>query len=225
MEKENIDTDFVNLDDIPNKPADSEYISEGEVKIESFDSNEAFKKNAYSMFTPVGLISISLPTLLFALSNIELMDVSIIHAVCGIVLGGFLTLITGVMEFTNKNPFWGIFFCLYGAFWFSYISIIILLGSYINNSNSLVLTLGVFFLIWTVIGITLYIVSFKQAVSIRILCFTMFLLHGLMCTRFFVLLPSIDIIIGVEGLINAILALYAGIGMTLEICFKKILPF
>lgn len=225
MEKEKLETDFVNLDDIPNKPSDSDYVSGNDIVPETLGTVASSTTRTYSMVTPVGLISIGLPTLLFALSNIGLVEVSIIHAVCGIILGGLLSLISGIMEFNNKNPFWGIFFCLYGAFWLSYISIIVLLGSYINNSNSMVLTLGVFFLIWTVVGITLYIVSFKQAVCIRILCFTMFLLHGLMCARFFVLLPSIDVIIGVEGLINSGLALYTSIGMTMEICFKKILPF
>ncbi len=173
---------------------------------------------------PVGLLAFGLTTVLLNLHNSGLFPIGSMILGMGIFYGGLTQIIAGIMEWKKNNTFGTTAFISYGAFWLSFVALLVLpkLGwATAPDAN----TIGFYLFTWGIFTAIMFIGTLRLNKALMFV-------FGSLATLFFLLAIGdwtgsalIKTIAGIEGVICGASAIYTGLAQVLnEIYGKEIWP-
>ncbi|KAJ3079918.1 hypothetical protein HK102_003432 [Quaeritorhiza haematococci] len=176
--------------------------------------------------SPLGLFAFAITTLLLNFYNASITEDASTALVTsyGIFFGGFLQILAGILDFTNKNVFGGTVFCAYGGFWLSSaLYDILAVTRVLPAGGAFPVGRVVCLLIWALftgmlLGATLRMNRVTQATFLAVAISLLFSAGG-------VYNKTCQNIAGVIGIVAGALAFYSGYAALLKGVYgREILP-
>jgi len=171
---------------------------------------------------PLGLLGFGMTTIMLNLHNAGVIEMNIMIAAMGFMLGGAAQILAGIMAFRRGNTFGGTAFCAYGLFW---LSLVLIwwnpLELALCDSNAL----GFYLLIWGLFTAFMFLGSLKHNTISKIVFGSLTMLFILLAVGDFTQLRWITIIAGIVGIFCGLSAFYSAVGQIVNGEFgKKVLP-
>ncbi|WP_373687454.1 acetate uptake transporter [Acetobacter sp. P5B1] len=166
-------------------------------------NNEKFYANP----GPLGLMGFGMTTVLLNLHNAGLVSMGSAILAMGLIFGGAAQIFAGILEFFNGNTFGLTAFTSYGAFWISFVLLIVLphFGVIAASSPALI---GSYLLIWGLFTAILFIATLRASRELQVIFATLVILFGLLAAGEFTGQAIFTTIAGFEGLICGFSAIY-----------------
>jgi len=187
--------------------------------------------------TPLGLLGFGMTTVLLNfVHNFGLTSTvdSMILAM-GLAYGGLAQVMAGIMEYKKGNTFGTVAFTSYGLFWWSFVALLLLPKQYFffGVEGPSDLALAAYFFMWGLFTFLMFFGTLKTNRALQFVFMSLAILFFLLAARSSLLytsLTSTDLglftrIIGVEGIICGLSAVYLALAEVLnEIYEKTVLP-
>ena len=200
------------------------YYFRGELIIYYMENNSISIKDFTANPAPLGLTGFGLSTMLLNLHNAGLFGMDTMILAMGIMMGGFIQIIVGVMEWKKGNLFGTMAFASYGAFWLSLVLLMILPKLGFGEAPSKT-AMGFYLTVWGIFSLGMFIGTFKLNKALVWLFGSVVVLFALLAASNFAGSHTIHTLAGIEGIFCGTLALYIAIAHLLEDLYKKaILP-
>ncbi|MCL2234525.1 MAG: acetate uptake transporter [Firmicutes bacterium] len=194
----------------------------------------------YANTTAIGIFGAAFTTLMFNIRNVTpYADLSLAVMAIAFCLGGVVQFTAGIFELKRGNTFYGTRFVVMSGFW---LSLVFLLGAFPglggifggDNVHSELypdativnrVSMGAYFMIWSVIVAIFFVCAFKQSRVTRLAMGSVSILLFFLSLHFFTGIMAIRVVGGVFGVAGALFGLYAAAGILLNHEFgRKILP-
>jgi succinate-acetate transporter protein len=181
---------------------------------------------------PLGLLGFGLTTVLLNLHNAGFFPLDTMILAMGLAYGGLAQVIVGAMEFKKGNTFGTVAFTSYGLFWWSLVALLVLPSfSFVGISAPTDAALAAYFFMWGVFTFAMFFGTLKKNRALQFVFLSLAILFFLLMVRELtanvVLFGSvtINIVLGFEGIICGLSAVYLAIAEVLNETYEKtILP-
>lgn len=182
---------------------------------------------------PLGLLGFGLTTVLLNLHNAGFFPLDTMILAMGLAYGGLAQVIVGVMEFRRGNTFGTVAFTSYGLFWWSLVALLILpkLTFFYGFTAPAEPAMAAYFFMWGVFTFGMFLGTLKKNRALQFVFASLAVLFFLLVARELtgnpVLTGSITFnsLVGVEGIICGLSAVYLGLAEVLNETYgKTILP-
>ena len=192
--------------------------------IEEKSRNNIFLVDDTANPAPLGLCAFGMTTVLLSLHNTGLIPLASPIIAMAIFYGGIAQVIAGIMEWKKNNTFGMLTFGSFGFFWISFAAILMLPALGLAKAPGAV-DLAAFLGVWGIFAVGLFICSFKMHRILNVTLFFVVLLVVLLVAAELTGSGLIKTLGGATGLIAGLLALYIGMGQTInEVFGKKVFP-
>jgi succinate-acetate transporter protein len=174
--------------------------------------------------TPLGLCAFGMTTILLSVHNAGITAMSSPLLAMAIMYGGIAQVIAGIMEWKKNNTFGMLTFGSFGFFWLAFAGILMLPALGLAKGPTPV-ELSMFLAVWGVFATGLFICTLKMHKILQVTLFSVVLLVVLLIAANLTAIPTLLLLGGIVGIIAGALALYIGIGQTInEVYGSKIFP-
>lgn len=171
----------------------------------------------YANTSPLGLLGFWLTTIMLSFANIGLYKVNAMVIGMGFFYGGISQFTAGIFEIKKGHTFAGSAFVSYGAFWLSFIVILVgpqLLNCEAADNNAL----GVFLLFWGVFTGFMFVGTLKHGhITLKLIFFSLALTFLFLSIGEFAESKVITKIGGAIGLFCGATAVYTGCAEIIDI--------
>jgi len=192
--------------------------------IEEKSRNNIFLVDDTANPAPLGLCAFGMTTVLLSLHNAGVTPLGSPILAMAIFYGGIAQIIAGIMEWKKNNTFGMVTFGSFGFFWITFAAILMLPALGLAKAPGAI-DLAAFLSIWGVFAVGLFICTFKMHRILNVTLFFVVLLVVLLVTAELTGIGTIKTLGGITGLIAGFLAIYIGMGQTInEVYGKKIFP-
>lgn len=182
---------------------------------------------------PLGLLGFGLTTVLLNLHNAGFFPLDTMILAMGLAYGGLAQVIVGTMEFRKGNTFGTVAFTSYGLFWWSLVALLLL--PKLTFFSGLVTpeepAMAAYFFMWGLFTFGMFLGTLKKNRALQFVFASLAVLFFLLVTRELtgnpVLIGTITFnsLVGVEGIICGLSAVYLGLAEVLNETYgKTILP-
>jgi succinate-acetate transporter protein len=180
---------------------------------------------------PLGLLGFGMTTVLLNLHNAGLFELNSMILAMGLAYGGLAQVIVGIMEYKKGNTFGTVAFTSYGLFWWSLVMLLVFpkitfwqtMGSPLQQTSGT--AMAAYFFMW---GLFTFVMFFGTLKSNRVLQFvfmSLAILFFLLTIRDAIGITGLYAqIVGVEGIICGLSAIYLGLAEVVNEAWKKVLP-
>jgi succinate-acetate transporter protein len=181
---------------------------------------------------PLGLLGFGLTTVLLNLHNAGFFPLDTMILGMGLAYGGLAQVIVGIMEFKKGNTFGTVAFTSYGLFWWSLVALLVLpTFSFTGIAAPSHTALAAYFFMWGFFTFAMFFGTLKKNRALQFVFISLTILFFLLVARELtsnaVLYGTISVntIVGVEGVICGLSAVYLAIAEVLnEAHGKTVLP-
>ncbi|MDR1993853.1 MAG: acetate uptake transporter [Nitrososphaerota archaeon] len=174
---------------------------------------------------PLGLFGFGLTTVLLNLYSVSLFPMDTLIYALGIVYGGLAQVIVGIMEYKKGNTFGTVTFSSFGLFWWSLVGLLLLPKLAIFNGLTAPtnIAMAAFFFMWGLFTFAMFFGTLKANRVLRFVFASLFVLFFLLAIKEFMGNPVwFTQIVGIEGIICGVSALYLGTAEVLNETYQKI---
>ena len=192
--------------------------------MEEVNRNIIFMMDNTANPAPLGLCAFGMTTILLSLHNAGFTGLSSPIIAMALLYGGVAQSVVGVMEWKKKNTFSMLTFGSFGIFWITFAAILMLPALSLAKAPSPV-ELAAFLAIWGIFALGLFICTLKMHRLLQVTLAFVVILVALLVAAQLTGNPLILTLGGFSGLIAGGLALYMGMGQTInEIFGSRVLP-
>ncbi|MDD5142021.1 acetate uptake transporter [Methanoregula sp.] len=192
--------------------------------MEEVNRNNIFMMDNTANPAPLGLCAFGMTTILLSLHNAGFTGLSSPIVAMALLYGGVAQSVVGVMEWKKKNTFGMLTFGSFGIFWITFAVILMLPALSLAKAPSPV-ELAAFLAIWGIFALGLFICTLKMHRLLQVTLAFVVILVALLVAAHLTANPLILTLGGISGLIAGGLALYMGMGQTInEIFGSRVLP-
>ena len=192
--------------------------------MEEVNRNNIFMMDNTANPAPLGLCAFGMTTILLSLHNAGFTGLSSPIIAMALLYGGVAQSVVGVMEWKKKNTFSMLTFGSFGIFWITFAAILMLSALSLAKAPSPV-ELAAFLAIWGIFALGLFICTLKMHRLLQVTLAFVVILVALLVAAQITGNPLILTLGGISGLIAGGLALYMGMGQTInEIFGSQVLP-
>ena len=192
--------------------------------MEEVNRNIIFMMDNTANPAPLGLCAFGMTTILLSLHNAGFTGLSSPIIAMALLYGGVAQSVVGVMEWKKKNTFSMLTFGSFGIFWITFAAILMLSALSLAKAPSPV-ELAAFLAIWGIFALGLFICTLKMHRLLQVTLAFVVILVALLVAAQITGNPLILTLGGISGLIAGGLALYMGMGQTInEIFGSQVLP-
>jgi len=192
--------------------------------MEEVNRNNIFMMDNTANPAPLGLCAFGMTTILLSLHNAGFTGLSSPIIAMALLYGGVAQSVVGVMEWKKKNTFSMLTFGSFGIFWITFAAILMLPALSLAKAPSPV-ELAAFLAIWGIFALGLFICTLKMHRLLQVTLAFVVILVALLVAAQLTGNPLILTLGGFSGLIAGGLALYMGMGQTInEIFGSRVLP-
>ncbi|MCL2862499.1 MAG: acetate uptake transporter [Methanimicrococcus sp.] len=162
----------------------------------------------------LGLTGFSLATLLLSFYNMGIFGENLAVIAMAIFVGGLVQMLAGMLAWKKGNTFETVAFTCFGAFWLSFAYILIAPFGAAAASD---LSLGLYLVLWGILGLGLFFGTLKMGVKALIVIFALLVLTFFVtAASHFVAVPAIGLAAGVCAFVLGVSAFYAAIAIVLN---------
>lgn len=173
---------------------------------------------------PLGLTGFGLSTILLNLHNAGLFQLDSMILAMGLLMGGFVQIMVGVMEWKKNNLFGTMAFTSYGAFWISLVFLLILPKMGLGVAATPV-AMGYYLLLWGIYSFGLFVATLKMTKAMMILFGSVVALFVLLALANFTGSHLIHTIAGIEGVFCGSCAVYIALAeLYASVYNRNVLP-
>ncbi|WP_319578875.1 acetate uptake transporter [uncultured Methanospirillum sp.] len=192
--------------------------------IEEKSRNNIFLVDDTANPAPLGLCAFGMTTILLSLHNAGFTPLASPIIAMAIFYGGIAQVIAGILEWKKNNTFGMLTFGSFGFFWISFASILMLPTMGLAKAPGAT-DMAAFLAVWGVFAVGLFVCSFKMHRILNVTLFFVVLLVALLIASDLTGIAILKPLAGLTGIIAGLLALYIGLGQTInEVYGKKIFP-
>lgn len=182
---------------------------------------------------PLGLLGFGITTVLLNLHNAGLFPLDTMILAMGLFYGGLAQVIVGIMEFKKGNTFGTVAFTSYGLFWWSLVGLLVLpkLSFFSGYSGPTNVAFAAYFFMWGLFTFAMFFGTLKKNRALQFVFMSLAILFFLLVARELTGNPvlfgetTFNVIVGVEGVICGLSAVYLAIAEVLnEAHGKTVLP-
>ena len=181
---------------------------------------------------PLGLLGFGLTTVLLNLHNAGFFPLDTMILAMGLAYGGLAQIIVGVMEFKKGNTFGTVAFTSYGLFWWSLVALFVLPRlSFFNVPGVTAINtpsheaLAAYFFMWGLFTFAMFFGTLKKNRALQFVFASLAVLFFLLVARELTLNATIATLVGYEGVICGLSAVYLAIAEVLNETYgKTVLP-
>jgi succinate-acetate transporter protein len=182
---------------------------------------------------PLGLLGFGLTTVLLNLHNAGFFPLDTMILAMGLAYGGLAQVIVGIMEFKKGNTFGTVAFTSYGLFWWSLVLLLVLpkTAIFTGLNTPTETAMAAYFFMWGLFTFVMFFGTLKTNRALQFvfmsLAILFFLLVARELTANMVLYDFITVntVVGVEGVICGLSAVYLALAEVLNEAHKKtVLP-
>jgi len=178
---------------------------------------------------PLGLLGFGLTTVLLNLHNAGVFGLDTMILAMGLAYGGLAQVIVGIMEFRRGNTFGTVAFTSYGLFWWSLVALIILPGVtfFSGLAQPAATAMAAYFFMWGLFTFGMFLGTLKKNRALQFVFASLALLFFLLMARDLLGNPvltgtiTFNTIVGVEGIICGLSAVYLGLAEVLNETYGK----
>ncbi len=182
---------------------------------------------------PLGLLGFGLTTVLLNLHNAGVFPLDTMILAMGLAYGGLAQVVVGVMEFRRGNTFGTVAFTSYGLFWWSLVALLILpsITFFTGLTKPAETAMAAYFLMWGIFTFGMFLGTLKKNRALQFVFASLALLFFLLTARDLMNNPvltgaiTFNTIVGIEGIICGLSAVYLGLAEVLNETYgKTVLP-
>lgn len=170
---------------------------------------------------PLGLLGFGLTTVLLNIHNAGYYELSTMILGMGIFYGGLAQIIAGIMEWKKNNTFGTTAFTSYGLFWLTLVALIVMpkmgLGDAPSKSS-----LAAYFFMWGLFTLVMFIGTLRLNRALQFVFLSLTILFFLLTARELTGSPMIASLVGYEGIICGLSAVYTGLAQVLNEVYGKL---
>jgi succinate-acetate transporter protein len=174
----------------------------------------------------LGLWGFGVTTVLLSVNNTGLITMSSVILGMAIFVGGLAQIIAGCQEWYKNNTFGAVAFTSFGAFWLTFVVILLIpetsFGtSFVTDNKSM----GVFLIMWGLFTLYMFIGSLKLNRMLQVVFLTLIILFFMLAITEFTGSKYLALASGWEGIICGLSACYGSAAIVLkEVYAKTVLP-
>jgi len=144
----------------------------------------------------------------------------------GLAYGGLAQVIVGVMEFKKGNTFGTVAFTSYGLFWWSLVALLVLPSfSFTDIAKYSHASMAAYFFMWGLFTFAMFFGTLKKNRALQFVFASLTVLFFLLVARELTLNATIATLVGYEGVVCGLSAVYLAIAEVLNETYgKTILP-
>jgi succinate-acetate transporter protein len=174
---------------------------------------------------PLGLLAFGMTTVLLNLHNAGFYPLDSMIVAMGFAYGGIAQIIVGVLEFRKGNTFGTVAFSSYGLFWWSLVVLLLLPGSTLGVTGPTAGSLAAYFFIWGLFTLVMFFGTLKTNRILQTVFMSLAILFFLLTVRELTGNALIAKLVGFEGIICGLSAVYLGLAEVLnEANGRTVLP-
>lgn len=169
---------------------------------------------------PLGLMGFGMTTVLLNIHNLGLFELNSMILGMGAFYGGLVQIFAGLNESKKGNTFAATAFTSYGAFWLSFVTLLVLpeLGLAEPTSTK---ALGFYLLMWGIFTGAMFIGTLKLTKALQVVFGSLTILFLLLSIKDFTGIAIIGNIAGVVGIFCGFSAIYTAIAEIMNDVYKK----
>jgi succinate-acetate transporter protein len=179
---------------------------------------------------PLGLLGFGMTTVLLNLHNAGLFPLDTMILAMGLAYGGLAQVIVGIMEFKKSNTFGTVAFTSYGLFWWSLVLLLILPNNSIfpGLNAPTEMAMAAYFFMWGLFTFALFFGTLKINRALQFVFMSLAVLFFMLTIRELTGNPilfgtfTFNNLIGIEGVICGLSAVYLALAEVLNDAHKKI---
>lgn len=173
---------------------------------------------------PLGLMGFGMTTVLLNLHNAGIFELNSMILAMGIFFGGLSQIFAGLNEQKKGNTFAATAFTSYGAFWLSFVTLLILPKLGLADASS-AKAVAFYLLMWGIFTGFMFIGTFRLTRALQVVFGTLTVLFFLLAIKDFTGIGTVGTVAGIVGLICGFSAIYTAMGEVLnELYGKEVLP-
>jgi len=174
---------------------------------------------------PLGLLAFGMTTVLLNLHNAGFYPLDSMIVAMGFAYGGIAQIVVGVLEFRKGNTFGTVAFSSYGLFWWSLVVLLLLPGSTLGVTGPTAESLAAYFFIWGLFTLVMFFGTLKTNRILQTVFMSLAILFFLLTVRELTGNALIAKLVGFEGIICGLSAVYLGLAEVLnEANGRTVLP-
>jgi succinate-acetate transporter protein len=174
---------------------------------------------------PLGLLAFGMTTVLLNLHNAGLYPLDSMILAMGFAYGGIAQIIVGSMEFKKGNTFGTVAFTSYGLFWWSLVVLLLLPKGSLGVEAPNTTALAAYFFIWGLFTLAMFFGTLKTNRILQTVFMSLAILFFLLTARELTGNALIATVVGYEGIICGLSAVYLGLAEVLnEANGRTVLP-
>ncbi len=174
---------------------------------------------------PLGLLAFGMTTVLLNLHNAGLYPLGSMILAMGFAYGGIAQIIVGSMEFKKGNTFGTVAFTSYGLFWWSLVVLLLLPKGSLGVEAPNTTALAAYFFIWGLFTLVMFFGTLKTNRILQTVFMSLAILFFLLTARELTGNALITTVVGYEGIICGLSAVYLGLAEVLnEANGRTVLP-
>lgn len=179
---------------------------------------------------PLGLLGFGMTTILLNLHNAGLFPLDTMILAMGLAYGGLAQVIVGIMEFKKSNTFGTVAFTSYGLFWWSLVLLLILPNNSIfpGLNAPTEMAMAAYFFMWGLFTFALFFSTLKINRALQFVFMSLAILFFMLTIRELTGNPTLfgtftlNNLVGIEGVICGLSAVYLALAEVLNEAHKKI---
>jgi uncharacterized protein len=181
-------------------------------------------KDSSSNPAPLGLLGFGMTTVLLNIHNAGFYPLNTMILAMGIFYGGVAQIIAGIMEWKKGNTFGTTAFTSYGLFWLTLVALWLI--PITGTTTTLVATskgaMAAYFFMWGLFTLVMFIGTLRLNVALQVVFGTLFVLFFLLCIRDATGSAVVGKIVGYEGIICGLSAIYAALAQVLNEVYGRV---
>lgn len=170
---------------------------------------------------PLGLMGFGMTTVLLNIHNIGVYELNSMVMAMGIFFGGLAQIFAGLNEQKKGNTFAATAFTSYGAFWLSFVTLLLLPKMGLAEASDS-LSMGFYLLMWGIFTGFMFAGTLKLTRALQVVFGTLTILFFLLAIKDFTGIAGIGIIAGYVGIICGLSAIYTAVAEILNELYERI---
>jgi succinate-acetate transporter protein len=170
---------------------------------------------------PLGLMAFGMTTVLLNLHNSGLFPLDSMILAMGIFYGGLAQIIVGIMEWRKNNTFGTLAFLSYGLFWLTLVGLLVLpkTGWGVAPVKG---GMVAYFVMWAIFTGLMFVGTLKLNRALQVVFGSLTILFLLLAIRDITGNPVVAKIVGIEGVLCGLSAMYASIAQVWNEVYGKV---
>ena len=178
---------------------------------------------------PLGLMGFGMTTVLLNIHNAGFFPISAMILAMGLCYGGIAQVFAGILEFKKGNTFGTLAFTSYGLFWWSLVMLLVFPQVRFWNSRSLSplqptseTAMAAYFFMWGLFTFVMFFGTLNTNRALQFVFLSLAILFFLLTAREITGNQDLGVILGYEGIICGLSAVYTGLAEVLNESYGKI---